>query len=95
MNKIILKYDLYTDDMTKLVLPSGAKPLYVNQQNDNIKLWVEVDEKPAAEEGIIARSFYVVPTGASFKLSGVHRYLGTVLCLEGALVWHVYEVTND
>lgn len=95
MNKIIFKYDLRTNDRTFLVLPSGAKPLYVDQQNGNIKLWVEQDQKPNKDEGILARAFLVVPTGVVFDLSGVHRHLGTVLCIDGALVWHVYEVTNE
>ena len=95
MNMIIFKYDLRPNDRTLLVLPQGAKPLYVDQQNGNIKLWVEQDQKPNLADGIRARAFLTVPTGEVFDLSGVHRYLGTVLTIEGALVWHVYEVTDD
>ncbi len=95
MKKIIYKYPLHTNDWTYLVLPSGAKPLYVDQQSGHIQLWVEQDEKPDRANGINARCFITVPTGEVFHLSGVHRYLGTVLAVQGALVWHVYEITKN
>lgn len=95
MKKLIFKYDLRPNDRTLLVLPRGAKPLYVAEQNGKIQLWVEQDKRPPKEEGILARAFLTVPTGVEFNLSGVHRYLGTVLAVQGSLVWHVYEVTNE
>ncbi len=95
MNKIIFKYDLRHNDRTLLVLPMGAKPLYVDQQNGNIKIWIEQDKEPDLGEGIRSRAFLAVPTGEVFDLSGVHRYMGTVPRVKGSLVCHIYEVDHE
>jgi len=95
MRKVIFKYDLRQDDRTTLVLPDGAKPLYVDQQNGVVRLWIEQEEIPKAAGGIRARAFYTRPTGTPFDLGVLDTYIGTAFTIEGALVWHVYEVFND
>ncbi len=95
MRKVIFKYDLRANDRTTLVLPDGARAIYVDQQNGKIKLWIEQDETPKAAKGIRARAFYARPTGEPFDKGDMDHYIGTVCTVDCALVWHIYEVYND
>lgn len=77
------------DNGIGFAMPAGAKVLSVGNQNENLCLWVEVDD--TAKTIPESRSFRVVGTG--HPLSGDEgRFIGSVLFLGGSLVFHVYEL---
>jgi len=87
MSEVIHKYkiqndscDCYTD------MPFSARIISVSYQRDDIQVWaiVESDDKD-----IHRVYFNVYPTGLTVeKIEG--KFLGTVICSDGSLVFHVY-----
>ena len=79
--KTVFKYRI---EDGQLSLPSGAKFLKFDIQDEEFRAWFEIDPE---EGNIKKRLFRVFRTGE--KISEDYHWLGT--CLEGALVWHLYE----
>jgi hypothetical protein len=80
------------DEPTTLQLPVGATIVEAGVQRPGfgqvaheISLWAEV---PTRDERTTRRTFTVIGTGHEIPHRGAH--VGTVL--DGAFVWHVYEV---
>lgn len=76
-----------TTDRQTFEMPSGSYPLYVNIQNDDLCLWVQVKE----DNPIVKRTFCIVGTGRKIP-DDVHvsKYIGTVL--QDIFVWHIFEI---
>lgn len=83
---IIVKYELGMHVTTELELPAGAEVVHVDEQHYRICMWVLADPQREKER----RQFVVAPTGQTIPADAAHR--GTVLVLDGALVWHVVEL---
>lgn len=82
--KTIHKYALRFIDTQSVIMPVGAKVLAVQNQNDKITMWAEVDDINDKEQ----RVFSIFGTGC--EITGFERhYIGTVQI--GDFVWHIYE----
>lgn len=76
---------------TQLInMPSGAMLMKVGMQAQGPVFWALVDP----EQPVVSRTFMIVGTGhPTDRLdSGTFRYVGTFEELDGALVWHLFEV---
>ena len=91
MPKAIYKYELNIADLIALAIPTGAKLLTIQAQKGVPCLWAEVDTEADPE----ARVFAVRGTGHRFNESDAGEYVGSVQEADGALVWHIYEITNN
>lgn len=79
----IYKYPLPSFDCI-IEMPRNAKIKCAGNQNGNIVLWAMINEL----DEISKRRFKVFPTGADIE----GEYIGTVLQVGGAFVWHVFEI---
>lgn len=90
----IFKYDIYPKTLVEIAMPAGAVFLSSAQQLENplgtFQTWWLVDPSAAAE----VRQFQVVGTGHEFDASGLN-FLSTTVCNDGALVWHLFELTGS
>ena len=73
-----------------LNLPIGAVPLRFEVQNKCPTLWVRVN--PYAI--LSPRRFLCVGTGHEINGGPEYRYIGTCLMDDGALVWHLFEISD-
>lgn len=89
MASTIHKYVLPLDDEVQVQMPEGAKIVKVADQHSNgeLQIWAVVD--PSAEKE--PRTFHVVGTGNPMPETGYVKHVDTVLSLNGAFVWHVFE----
>lgn len=86
--KVIYKYKVPgSNTKFTMTLPVGAEVLTVQKQGLDINMWVLQIAGPAKLE---ERNFRVIGTGHPFDEN--LKYVGTVQELEGALVWHYFEV---
>lgn len=85
--KVINKFKLRGEDNI-ITLPIGSDILKVDNQHDEVTMWVELDPDETYYE---ARLIKIIPTGALFE-DVEKEYIGTVLICKGNYVWHVYEV---
>jgi hypothetical protein len=83
---IIHKYPLRVAPEQHVEMPSAARILCVQVQNDTICLWAAV-VNPAAP--MQARTIQIVGTGNLFEND--LTYLGTVQLERGQFVFHVFE----
>lgn len=94
MNRVVFKYQFPLTDETFVNVPVGAEIIHIDQQGTEMRsltAWAIVD--PTVEE-MEARPLYVRGTG--YEFSGQEgRHLATVLVMEGALVWHVFEAAKS
>lgn len=84
--KTIHKYQL--PELTAeqvLEVPISFKPLDVQMQNGAMTVWGEVDTDSDVEK----LTFFIVGTGHALPKEPT-LYIGTVLQMDGRLVWHVY-----
>jgi len=71
-------------------LPGDSMTLTVQEQNELLAIWVELDPDALARGTcLFERTWTVVGTGHPFENIG--SYVGTVQFFEGRLVLHVYE----
>lgn len=90
--KAIYKYPVTVTDHALLLAPPGAKILTVAAPPEDpgvtgwFYVWAEVDPdlEPVAQELRVYGTGHPMPDDPG-------RYLGTVFCAGGALIWHVYE----
>lgn len=84
--KRIFKIQLQqTNSIQRVAIQKDFKFLKFDFQYGRPVIWVEVEENVRLEEF----NFMIKPTGA--QVSDIEKYLGTVMQLEGALVWHLYQ----
>lgn len=86
---IIYKYCLSVIDRQTIRLPTDAKILTVQVQDEKICIWIELLPHCNEEERVI----YIRGTGQIFVKGLTETYLATVQ-LHG-MVWHLYEDKPD
>lgn len=86
----IYKYilDLRNGSTIPLEMPIGSEILHLDDQFNEITMWVKVNTNTPKNE---TRIFKIYGTGD--RLNPDHKYLGTVKTLKGEFIWHVFEVT--
>ena len=91
MEKVIWKYNIPILDIIKIEMPKGAKVLSVQNQNDEIALWMHVNPKEKSE----IREFQIIGTGHELPSleKPKRKYIGT--CQIGIYVWHVFELITN
>lgn len=85
-------HSIYKYEITEQCMPLSSpitKFLSVQVQNDKICIWAEVDTK------MEDRHFMMTIIGTGWELDKINHfdkstYLGTVQCLNGEYVWHIY-----
>jgi hypothetical protein len=85
--RTIWKFQLTTTDLQHVQMPKGPI-LFVAAQREVPCLWVEVD----SEAPRIERLFAIYGTGHQMPEGINQDYLGSYMLMEGALVFHVYEL---
>lgn len=80
----VWKYTLLPE--CTLEMPRGAQLLSVHVQGDDICLWALVD----SSQPLTPRHFVIFGTGHAIHDVEL-TYIGTVMMLGGALVFHVFE----
>lgn len=90
--RVIWKYPLHPGD-NMIEMPLDSRPLHVDMQGNEPCMWVLV---PNSEALLEKRRFKVYGTGHEI-IEACHclRHVATFLMGFGALVWHVFEVTNQ
>lgn len=84
MNKVIYKYRLQNLPVEGILIPIGAKFLYLGEQDKYLTLWFEVE----ADVESVYCNFYLIMTGGYVPKNS--KYLGTVQMSFHNLVAHVY-----
>lgn len=89
--KTIFKYPLSVIDEQEISMPVSARILCVQVQRGVPCLWALVDP----DDSQTPRSIRIVGTGHPIRWgAGIEHYIGTFQALEGALVFHVFEVRS-
>lgn len=93
MKKMVVKYVL---DQPKKEFDAFPGPVvHVQLQHGHPTIWVETNlREDYSFQTTKKRTFTAVPTGAPFE-TGAAQHLGTVVDLEGWMVWHIYEGEVD
>lgn len=89
--KTIWKYQLPISDDTSVEMREDATILHLDEGNgyDSLNIWAWVDTDAMDE----IRDFAIVGTGhPADHITDRHEYVGTVVCRNLPLVWHVFEV---
>jgi len=87
--KVIWKWALPIQDVVVIDMPVDAQPLTVQVQNGGPQLWAMVD--PDVEWG--SRTLRIYGTGHPIH-EAPGQYIGTFQFANGALVFHVFDVTD-
>lgn len=92
--KQVFKYVVPVDDMFHTFDIRTDRPVghvaATGNEIDRVTFWVETDENVVIP---FTRTFTVVGTGHPVTESWI--YCGTTVAANGALVWHLYELTGD
>ena len=90
----VYKYELATSHNNQMIdLPVGAIVLKVDEQFNKIVMWALIDTKADS----VQRHFVVRGTGDDLpKLRSLYalEYHGSAKLMDGALIYHVFEVIN-
>lgn len=86
--KKIFKYRVPFQDFTEVSMPKGAKIIAVQNQDESLCIWAEVNPDAPNER----RFFHVYGTGHVMHEECEETYLGTAQFQRGELVFHLYEV---
>lgn len=86
MEKQIWKYAVEVKDNQSIAMPSGATILSIQEQHDQIQMWVLVDPKLPQEE----RKFKIYGTGHTIQYLANMKFIQTIPMNNG-FVWHVFE----
>ena len=87
MKETVYKYPLEIEDEQVVLLPTGARILTVQQQNNNIFLWALVNPTSPNAQAFTIR---IHGTGHSISNSDELEYINTVQLYGGKLVFHVF-----
>lgn len=88
--KHIFKYMLPRKALVEVNMPAGSRILCVQNQREEIALWVEAEPLMPAQ----TRYFHLYATGDILDHTRPEQYVGTVQLLGGDFVLHVYEILN-
>jgi len=86
-DKTIWKFPLRVDDIIDVDMPTGARILAVQTQQETPCIWALVDPSAPKER----RRFRVFGTGHRIAQEDSLTYVGTFQVGDGALVFHVFE----
>jgi len=88
--KVIYKYPLKGSVFQTLQLPLSANILTIQEQNNELQLWAEVDYQ--SSESTRERQIELFYTGEPFEtdLNIIRRYISTIQ-LSSGIVIHVFE----
>lgn len=84
--RTVYKQVLQIEDKQIIEVPAGAKLLHVGLQNGQACIWYECETENVRE----SRTIYCFGTGHQMPALDLN-YIGTVIMLNGALVFHFYE----
>lgn len=84
--RTVHKQILQIEDKQIIEVPVGAKLLHVGLQNSQACIWYECETENMYE----SRTIYCFGTGHKMPEMDLN-YIGTVIMLNGALVFHFYE----
>lgn len=84
--KTIHKYPLEISDKQTIKMPSGAKVVAIQCQNDIPCIWAEVE----TDNPMMNRRIHIFGTGGPIETENL-KYLGTVQQYGGGLVWHIFQ----
>lgn len=87
MKKTVYKYPLEIEDEQVVLLPTGARILTVQQQNNNIFLWALVNPTSTNAQAFTIR---IHGTGHAISDSDELEYINTVQLYGGKLLFHVF-----
>lgn len=89
--KQIYKYQWAKFSLNSMVfnVPKDTKILHVNNQDDCITIWMEVETSNPP----VSRRFFIITTGSFF--TAPMTYVGTVFFENNTFVVHVYEEMNQ
>ena len=93
MEQSIWKYELDIKDRVEVMMPVRSRVLSVGNQRETLCLWAIVEPGGA----MVKRTFMIKGTGHPYDFRDTAHpaeFLGTVLMHEGALVWHVFDITK-
>lgn len=90
MTRTIWKFNLPIADRSMVKMPAAAKVLTAQMQRGDLCLWVDCEPSEPSE----IRHFAVYGTGNPLPndIGYSDTYIATAQ--DGALVWHVYELTG-
>jgi hypothetical protein len=87
--RFIWKYPFSVADIIEIMMPAGAKVLSVQAQFNELQLWALVWPGAVEEK----RRFAIYGTGHPLP-AACGEYICTVQQHSGALVWHVFDITE-
>jgi len=86
----IYKFELDVIDNQIVSLPGGAQILSIQEQNGKPFMWAKVDNEAPYE----TRKFATVGTGNPIHFEKSSPFVATYQLMEGALVFHVFEILD-
>ncbi len=87
----VFKYNVPTEDMSKIEMPKFAKILSFQMQDGRPVIWALVDDEAETEK----RTFRFCGTGDPVNIrTECLIHIGTIQQLGGRLVWHLFEVVK-
>lgn len=89
--KVIWKYEIKVTDIFGLDMPEGAEVLTVQVCKEQPCIWALVDNSKPKEK----RVFCIYGTGHIVSAPQTKKYIGTFQQLDGALVWHLFELKGE
>lgn len=92
---VIYKYPIASHGETKVLTPVFAKVIAVQNQREQVVLWMEIPSQRGDHTGAtMTRSYHVVLTGHHTDIPKHAEYVGTVQLSDGDFVAHVYEAKS-
>ena len=88
MPEKIYKYELEVTNVQTIDMPVGAKILCIQLQNFMPCIWALVDPDMPKER----RTIEIFGTGHDVPDKGERKYIGTYQLMNGALVYHCFEL---
>lgn len=88
MNNTIYKCILQVADWQEINLPANAEILCVQNQNETICIWVQLDPN---EQKMQQRAICIIGTGREIIHPSRLKYIDSIQMIKGDLVWHIYE----
>lgn len=87
--KRVFKFEIPIDDEVVIDMPEGAEVLHFDVQGELPYIWVRVDPDLPEKE----YRFRFAGTGHHLE-DNVGKHLGSCMMRGGALVWHLFELTD-
>lgn len=87
---VVWKYGIPVKPHVIVPMPKGARVIHVAEQHGTLCLWAVISRSAIPREQQ-ERHFFIRGTGQPLDNHVPWRHIATVLCEDGALVWHVFE----